>query len=863
MALLVVALVCASLGSTAFEPTPRITPSAAHPPGLHVSGAHLTKDGYEFLPRGFNMIGLLTPAWCGSGQGTNAAAHWGQTELDAAKGWNANTLRFQVSQRGLADPTIAQGSRDAYLQRVVDGVHLARSNGFVVVVSMQDQSIGCGLAHPLPSDLTTNAWTVLAPALMDDPYVMFELFNEPAPSNTAAAWVQWRDGGSGPSTNLGDNPVGHQALVGLLRGLGAQNVLIADGLNKAGRLSGLLPLTDPAGQLMYGVHPYFMSTGPSWWDQQFGFLTDTTPIIATEWNFVSCTDSNINLAQQLLPYLEEHDIGLLAHAFDAGGNTVTNDWTWTPTECGTAQQGSGRLTKDFFAAQSDGPPPLGEPIGLRGLAPAPNQVDLTWHDATGQVDSYDVLRDGEVIASTDGLDFTDGSVTPATTYAYAVRAVDPGGVTGPLSETVSVTTPAEVDATAPSAPAGLVATAPESDEVDLAWEAATDDNEVAGYQISRDGAVVGFSPTTQFHDTGLHEKTSYSYTVVAVDAAGNTSPASDPASATTPAAPDTEVPTAPTSLKASTPTSNKVTLTWKASTDNVAVASYSVQRNGVVIASPLAASYVDTGLTPGAAYDYVVRAVDTSGNTGLPSGTLRVTNPLPPDTSAPSAPKSLAGTLQSPTRSSLTWLASTDNVGVTGYRVIRDGATIATVTTPAYVDSSMPSNATHVYTVRALDAAGNVSAASASASVIAPKSAASGLTGKYYDTSSFTTLKLTRVDPGVNLTWGTAAPATGMGADTFSVRWTGRIIPRSNETYTFYTQSDDAVRLWVNGVQLVNAWTNHTSREDKGTITLKASQAYTIQVDYRDNTGTALARLSWSTPTIAKSVVPATQLLAQ
>jgi hypothetical protein len=64
-------------------------------------------------------------------------------------------------------------------------------------------------------------------------------------------------------------------------------------------------------------------------------------------------------------------------------------------------------------------------------------------------------------------------------------------------------------------------------------------------------------------------------------------------------------------------------------------------------------------------------------------------------------------------------------------------------------------------------------------------------------------------------------------------------------------------------VQLINSWTAHTSREDKATITLKGTQAYSIQVDYRDDTGSSVAKLSWSSPSVAKSVVPASQLLAK
>ena len=521
MALVVLAMI--ATGSLPGSPSTR--PASAATVGLQIDDGHLTRDGDPFLPRGFNMVGLLAPAWCTSGQGPAAAAHFGQAELDAAKGWNANTLRFQVSQRGLADTSRTQAERDAYLQRVVDGVDLARSNGFAVVVSMQDQSNGCGPAHPLPSSQTVAAWQVLAPALMADPYIMFELFNEPNVSNTTAGWQQWHDGGTGPTTNQGDTPVGHQALVDLLRGMGVQNVLIADGPNKAERFAGLIPLTDPAGQLMYGLHPYNMSTGQAWWDQQFGSLTDSAPLIATEWNFAAsgCTGANVALAQQLLPYLQQHDIGLLAHAFDVPGTTITDDWAWTPTECGTAQGGSGRMTKDFFAGQTDGPLPLGAPTGLQGHAPAPDTVQLSWQAATGPVDTYDVLRDGVVVASVEDPAYTDTSVSADQTYTYAVRAVDDEGTTGPLSDEVQVTTPDVADSAPPTAPDSLSATAMGPQQVDLTWDPATDDTGVVGYHVLRDGTPIATTTTPGWSDTTAEQNTTYSYTVTAEDAAGNLS----------------------------------------------------------------------------------------------------------------------------------------------------------------------------------------------------------------------------------------------------------------------------------------------------------------------------------------------------
>jgi chitodextrinase len=89
----------------------------------------------------------------------------------------------------------------------------------------------------------------------------------------------------------------------------------------------------------------------------------------------------------------------------------------------------------------------------------------------------------------------------------------------------------------------------------------------------------------------------------------------------------------------------------------------------------------------------------------------------PPDTIAPSAPANVTGTALSQTEIALTWKASTDNAGVTGYNVYRDGAPLATVTATSFTDSGLAPNTTYNYTVQAFDQAGNVSAFSAAASV--------------------------------------------------------------------------------------------------------------------------------------------------
>ncbi len=135
-----------------------------------------------------------------------------------------------------------------------------------------------------------------------------------------------------------------------------------------------------------------------------------------------------------------------------------------------------------------------------------------------------------------------------------------------------------------------------------------------------------------------------------------------------------------------------------------------------------------------------------------------------------------------------------------------------------------------------------------------------GLSAAYFNNVDFTGTTVTRVDPSVNFTWGSGSPATAIAVDTFSARWTGQIEAPYSGTYTFYTVSDDGVRLWVNGVQLVNHWSNHAASEDRGTISLTAGQRYSIRMEYYENGGSATARLLWSQASIAKAPVPASRL---
>ena len=149
----------------------------------------------------------------------------------------------------------------------------------------------------------------------------------------------------------------------------------------------------------------------------------------------------------------------------------------------------------------------------------------------------------------------------------------------------------------------------------------------------------------------------------------------------------------------------------------------------------------------------------------------------------------------------------------------------------------------------------------ATAGVIGPSG--TGLIGTYFDETDFTGNSVTRLDPTIDFAWGGAAPIAGIQATTYGVRWTGQVDPPASETYTFITQSDDGVRLWVNGQKLIDNWTTHASIENSGSIALVAGQRADIVMEFYNGTGDATAKLSWSSPSIVKAVVPTTRLYPQ
>lgn len=307
-------------------------------------------------------------------------------------------------------------------------------------------------------------------------------------------------------------------------------------------------------------------------------------------------------------------------------------------------------------------------------------------------------------------------------------------------------TPPVVSLTAPAADATV------NGKVNVA-ATATDTGGIGKVEFYVDNTLkttVAAAPYTYSWDTAAVTNTAHSLSVKAYDKSGNVGVASVNVTVQNG---DTQAPTAPTNVSATASSPTTVDVKWNASTDNVGVAGYYVQRNNVTIGQiGTATTYKDTATVSGTSYSYRVLAFDAAGNNSAPSTSVNVTTPKPTttDTEAPSVPGSVSATAVGSTQVNLKWNASADNVGVAKYNVYRGNTKIATVTTTSYGDTGLNAGTKYSYYVTAEDAAGNVSAKSTTASATTAKATRRGHIKGKVTTSDGKALSYARVTVWVN-----------------------------------------------------------------------------------------------------------------
>ncbi len=276
-----------------------------------------------------------------------------------------------------------------------------------------------------------------------------------------------------------------------------------------------------------------------------------------------------------------------------------------------------------------------------------------------------------------------------------------------VSNTNFTITAGTADTIAPTPPT-LVASNTTTNSTLLTWSGATDNIAVTSYTIFRNGVQIGTSTTTTFTATGLSAATTYSFTVKSKDADGNLSVDSNAVSVTT-LANDTTPPSAPV-LSNSLTGITTTFLSWTGATDNIAVVSYDVYRNGVFLTNTAATTYLVTGLSAATLYTFYVRAKDAAGNVSSNSNVVNVTTQAPDVT--PPSPPTLSASSTTSTSTVLSWSGATDNIAVTAYDVYRGATLIGTTSLSTFNATGLSPLTSYTFSVRAKDEAGNISVSS-------------------------------------------------------------------------------------------------------------------------------------------------------
>ena len=270
---------------------------------------------------------------------------------------------------------------------------------------------------------------------------------------------------------------------------------------------------------------------------------------------------------------------------------------------------------------------------------------------------------------------------------------------------------ARLDKTAPTKPSSPRVASTTQSTITISWRASTDRVGVSGYTLFRNDQRVASTRQRSYTYASLNCGTSYLLGVRAYDAAGNRSARALIVAATT-ACPDTHPPTQPESVWQVGVTSSSVTLGWGAAVDDLGVIGYEILNDGALAGSTATTQYAVSGLACGTMHTLGVRALDAAGNRSTTANVLMATSPCP-DSAAPSTPGQLVVRGSNETSVTVSWSSSSDNVGVVGYQVYRDGAAVGSTASSDYTVSGLACGKSYRIEVDAYDAAGNRSGKSA------------------------------------------------------------------------------------------------------------------------------------------------------
>ena len=469
------------------------------------------------------------------------------------------------------------------------------------------------------------------------------------------------------------------------------------------------------------------------------------------------------------------------------------------------------------------------PTAVHATGATPTSVTIAWTASTDNVGvaGYTAYDETATAGTTTSTSYTISGLLCGATYNLSVDAFDAAGNRSSKA-TISSTTnacaapPPPADTQAPTTPTNLAVISATTTSITVGWSASSDNVGVTGYGLYRGGSSTGSTTSTSATFSGLSCGSAYVLAVDAYDAAGNRSNQATITASASPCPPasDTQAPTVPGSLHVTGATGSSITVAWTASTDNVGVSGYGLYRAGSSTGSTTTTSATFSGLACGTTYTLGVDAYDAAGNRSAQATVSSPTSACPPpppttDTTAPTVPGNLATTGATTTSISVSWSASTDNVGVTGYGLYRGGTSTGSTTSTSASFTGLTCGTAYTLAVDAYDAAGNRSGKSsitASTSACPPPA----------DTQAPTT-------PG-------ALSATAATTSSITIGWSA---------------STDNVGVTGYGLYRNSTSTGSTASTSASFSGLSCGTAYTLAVDAYDAAGNRSAKASITASTSA------------
>ncbi|WP_442485392.1 PA14 domain-containing protein [Aeoliella sp. SH292] len=203
---------------------------------------------------------------------------------------------------------------------------------------------------------------------------------------------------------------------------------------------------------------------------------------------------------------------------------------------------------------------------------------------------------------------------------------------------------------------------------------------------------------------------------------------------------------------------------------------------------------------------------------------------------------------------------------LSGTLAFAPGESSKTLTVLVAGDSAVEVDETFVVTLVNASGGAEISTATAAGVIlnddVTTPATEPGLKGEYFNSTSLTNLATTRVDQSINFTsgWNSTPPGTTVTGDAnYSIRWTGQVETPTAGNWTFFTTSNDGVRLWIDDQLVIDNWTTHIATENSGTLNLSAGW-HSIRMEYFQQGGAAVATLSFQGPDQAKAIVPTSRL---